>query len=134
MASRKTFLNHNKEFHEQMLDMGDEKNLDFYTKTLRDVFILGLVYAIKKSLKPTDLKEGQKQNSIRIPEVINEDHKFLFRVIAYSHTKDYRVLGDEKQFYELAEKFANTGIKEIIDKYYKTDYPAYKIAEIALKD
>ncbi len=134
MASIKTFLSHNKKFHEQMLDMANEKNLDFYTKTLRDVFILGLVYAIKESLKLTDLKEGQRQNSIRIPEVINDDHRFLFRVIAYSRTKDYRVLGDEKQFYELAEKFANTGVKEIVDKYYKTEYPAFKLAEIALKD
>lgn len=134
MESRKTFLVHNKDFHEQMSDMASERNKNFFTNTLRDVFILGMAYAAKKSLKPIDLKNREKKESIRISEVIDDDHKFLFKVLAYSHTRDYKVLADETKFYELAEKFANAGLKEIIEKYHKTDYPSFKLAEIALEE
>lgn len=128
----KTFLNYDIDFHEKMDDMIN--NDSYFTNYFRDVFILGMCYAAKKSLKPLDLERGKKQSTIRISEVIHENEMFLIRVLAFSYTKDYRVLSDEMQLYELAEKFANAGIKEIIDNYYKTDYPSFELAEVARED
>jgi len=128
----KTFLNYNSDFHEKMEDM--KKDESYFTDSFRDLFILGMCYAAKNSLKPLELGEVKKQDTIRIGEVIKEDHMFLFKVLAFSHTKDYKVLSNETQVYELAEKFANAGIKEIIDKYYKTDYPSFELAAVALED
>ena len=128
----KTFLNYDIEFHEKMEDIKKDKS--YFTDNFRDVFILGVCYAAKKSLKPLGLGEVKKQDILRIGEVINEDHMFLFKVLAFSHTKDYKVLSDEIQLYELAEEFANAGIKEILDKYDKTDYPSSELAAVALED
>ena len=128
----KTYLNYDIKFHEKMEDMKKDKS--YFTDSFRDVFLLGMCYAAKKSLKPFELGEVKKQDTIRIGEVINEDHMFLFRVLAFSHTKDYTVLSDEMQLYDLAEKFANAGIKEILDKYDKTDYPSFELATVALED
>jgi hypothetical protein len=128
----KTFLNYDIEFHEKMEDM--KKNKSYFTDSFRDVFILGMCYAAKKSLKPLELGEVKKQDTIRIGEVIKEDHMFLFKVLAFSHTKDYKVVSNETQLYKLAEEFANAGIKEILDKYYKADYPSFGLAAVALED
>lgn len=128
----KTFLQHNSELHETMNKMKDSKQ--YPAETLRDMFILGMCYASKKSLTPLKLEEGKKQSSIRIPEVINDDHKFLFKVLAYAHARDYNMILNEEKFYELAEQFANSGMKEIIDVYYKTDYPSFKLAEVGLEN
>lgn len=128
----KRFLDYDNDFHEKMEDMKEGKS--YFTNSFLDIFMLGMCYAAKKSLKPLDLEEvKKKQDTIRM-DYVREDHKFLIRVVAFSHTKDYRVLSDEMQLYEFAEKFANAGIKEIIDKYYKTDYPSFELAAGALED
>ena len=128
----KRFLDYNIDFHEKMENMLKDKN--YFTNSFLDVFMLGMCYAAKKSLKPLDLEEmKKKQDTIRM-DYVREDHKFLIRVVAFSHTKDYKLLSDETQLYDLAEKFANAGIKEILDNYYKTDYPSFELATVALED
>ncbi len=133
MSAKKTFLSHNKEYHDNMVEMAKETTRKLYTDTLRDVFILGMVLAAKKGLEPVDIPEGKRKNSIRIPEVIGESHKFLFKILAYSHTQDHGVLVDEARLFEIAEQYANAGLEELLEEFDSTDYPLFELAELALE-
>lgn len=131
----KTFLSHNKDFHEKMEKMADngEQN-PWCTENLRDVFILGMCYGIKKGIEPSEIEEGKKKYSIRIAEVIRENHMLLFRAAAFYHTKDYHVLFDDKKIYEIAEKFSNSGTASLIDDLSGKENPSFDLAKFILGD
>jgi len=131
MVDGKTYLQHNSDYHAIMEEMKNKP--EYFPETFRDIFLLGMVYAIKNNLEPTDIPDGKKQSSIRIPEVINDDHRFMFQVIAYWKTGKIESIIDENFYFSIAEKYANTGIKEIIDKVYKSDNPSFTLAELALE-
>lgn len=127
---KKTFLSHNSDLHERMDEV---KGGRWFTETFRDVFILGLCYAARRNLEPLELEEGKIKESIRINEVIRDEHMFLFRVIAFYHTKDYNILTDENRIFEIIEKLSNAGVKELLEKYYRSDYPNLDLAQIVLE-
>lgn len=127
---KKTFLSHNSDLHERMDEV---KGGRWFTETFRDVFILGLCYAARRNLEPLELEEGKIKESIRINEVIRDEHMFLFRVIAFYHTKDYNILTDENRIFEIIEKLSNAGVKELLEKYFRSDYPNFDLAQIALE-
>lgn len=127
---KKTFLSHNSDLHERMDEV---KGGRWFTETFRDVFILGLCYAARKNLEPLELEEGKIKESIRINEVIRDEHMFLFRVVAFYHTKDYNILTDENRIFEIIEKLSNAGVKELLEKYYRSDYPNFDLAQIVLE-
>ena len=130
----KTFLAHNKDLHDQITKMSSKKQTKFYTKTIRDVFMLGLAYALKKDLKPVPLKSNKKQQSIRIKEVIHDKHKFILQIIAYWITKDPECVADERLIYEMAEEYANAGLVDLIQNQEILDegYPSFTLGRLAL--
>jgi hypothetical protein len=136
----KTYLTYNKDFHEKMrdiagLDPRTRGRNPWFTESLRDIFILGMCYAVKKGLAPKEIEERKKdlQESIRINQVIHEDQKFLFRVVAVYLTKDYRTLANDQDVYDLAEKFANAGLEELLNTCYgKWENPSFDLAKMAL--
>jgi len=128
---KKIFLEHNSDYHQMMEDLKVDD--EYHTDSFRDVFLLGMCYAVFNNLDPIELQQGKKKQSIRIGEVINKDHLFLIRIVAYSYTKDYAILSDDNKCYEIAEKFANAGLKEISEIYYKKeDYPSFKLSKLIL--
>jgi len=129
---KKIFLEHNSDYHEMMEDLKVDE--EYYTDSFRDIFLLGMCYAAFNQLDPIELEQGKRKQSIRIGEVINKDHLFLIKILAYSHTKDYSILSNDNKCYEIAEKFANAGLKEIFEEYYKKeDYPSFKLSRAVLK-
>lgn len=131
----KTFLIHNKDFHERMEAMADKSEGNpWFTDSLRDVFILGMCYAVKSELDPNEIEEGKKKFSIRIGEVIKENHMLIFRIAAFYHTKDYRVLLDENRIYEIAEGLANSGTASLLDEYYGRENPSFDLAKFILEN
>jgi len=133
--TKKNFLEHNKKFHDEVIVMAKKKN-KFFTSTIRDVIILAMSYAVRKRLKPIELKTGEKKQSIRIKEVIHDKHRFMFQILVYWYTKDLEKINEESILFDFAERYANAGLIELIEneEIMKEDYPSYNLANFALED
>ena len=130
---RKQYLDYDGRFEEMMEDIKNDE--EWYPETYRDVFLLAACYAVKRNLEPVKIQADQKnqQKQIRISEVIKEHHRIILRLIAFHTTNNIESLRDDNEVYEIAETYANAGLLEIFDHYYKrVDSPSFKFAEIAL--
>jgi hypothetical protein len=130
----KLYLDYNKEYEEMMSEIKDHN--EWYPVTFQGVFFLAIGYAIKKSLKPLPLnpKSKNQENKIRISVVINDKDNTYLKAVAFWHSKDIETIKNLNTVYEIAEEYANAGLKDIKENFFNiTENPTFKLAEITLE-
>ena len=129
----KLYLDYDNEFEEMVGEIKENKN--WFPETYLDVFVLAVSIAVKKQLDPIPLnkKSINQKNQIRIGIVVKDKHKTFLRAVAFSHTRDIEVVKNLDKVYEIAEIFANAGLKEISEEYFnKVENPSFKLAELGI--
>ena len=129
----KLYLDYNAEYEEIVGDIKENNN--WFPETYLDAFVLAVGIALKKKLEPIPLnkKTINQKNQIRIGIVVKDKHKTFFRSVAFSHTKNIEVIKDMDRVYEIAEMYANAGLKEISEEYFnKVENPSFILAEMGI--
>ena len=130
----KQYLDYDKEYEEMMSKIKD--NNEWYPVTFQDVFFLAIGYAIKKKLNPLTLnpKSKNQENKIRISVVIKEKDNTYLKTVAFWHTKNVETIKDLNAVYEIAEMYANAGLKDIKENFFNIiENPTFKLSEITLE-
>ena len=132
--NKKLYLDYDKEYEEMMGEIKDHN--EWYPVTFQDVFFLAIGYSIKKSLKPIPLnpKSRNQENRIRISVVIHEKDNTYLKAVAFWHTKDIETIKNLNAVYEIAEMYANAGLKDIKENFFNvSENPTFKLAEITME-
>jgi hypothetical protein len=98
--------NHYRDYYQDWTDRKKSNNV-FKTKDQKDLFLLAMALGYYSGLK-SEVK--QKQSNIRV-ESLSERQKWALLPIAISEKKDLLCLKNEAPMYNLAEQYANEGIK-----------------------
>ncbi|KKF99587.1 hypothetical protein [Methanosarcina mazei] len=107
-----------------------DSNKIFAGKRQKDLFIFAMALGKNRNQK-SEFKAKEKQNNVSV-EAMNERQKWALLSIGISESEGLMCLKDEKQIYELAEKYAKEGmdiLKSHIDMW-GPSYPKYLESEL----
>lgn len=92
------------------------KRKDFcYLKTHRDAFILAAIFGLEEygNSEPDKTEHENWKHHVEA-EAIKEIHDFMFQIITFRATEDYRVIEDIPKCQKMAEEFANIGWNKLV--------------------
>ncbi len=93
--------------HELFEKLKDYERSPFYGRTMKDIFIFAMSLGYSEKMR----KRLTKRKGT-IPEAtLDDDEKWLIRTIAIAEEKTLDILFDETKIYEIAEEYANAGIR-----------------------
>lgn len=96
-----------KERREMFNSLQESQDSPFYQATNHDLFMFALGYGNANTM-PQEIKNEKAAFFGRTS--LSEHQQAIIEAVAVAEERDVRVLHDQRQVYEIAEKYANAGI------------------------
>jgi len=104
-------------------------NIPIFKKMkMKDLFLLGLAIGVKKDMMMEKEKRGEQIADVT---VFTDEEQWLIASVAVWKTGNVNILIQPEKMLEIAEKYANAGILELYDMYFKN--PDTFVEELDLK-
>lgn len=109
-----------------------QENSFFQGHTNSQLFLFTLCFGLQNGAERLPLKN--KLGYFRL-DSMKEEEEVLFKVLAVFETQSVEVLDDPKNIYNIAEEYANFGIKILFEELESTQFGTFhKVIEIKLND
>lgn len=102
----------------------------FHGATFKDVFLYAATYGFRNSF-PQELVKPQPNIPL---SALNEDDIWILKAIAIAEHKSLDILGDPKETYHIAEKYANGALESIYLEVFGKAGEPYKRMSVDMLD
>jgi hypothetical protein len=110
-------LGFSKDYQDTYSELVKKAGSPFYKKEYADVFIFAIALAIYKSLPPTAI--ARKVSNIPLTAIGNRI--WILNAVAIARSNDHKELFNNSKIYDLAERYANSGIGLLKKEVFETD-------------
>lgn len=97
--------------HELFEKLKNYERSPFYGRTMKDIFIFAMSVGFSEQAR----KRLSKRKGTIPTATLTDDDDWLIRTIAIAEEKTLDILFDEMKVYEIAEEYANGGIRLLVN-------------------